>query len=155
MIAKIPVVSGIPFVVEIKHECPACAGNRPIQLLLRTTFADSQEETLSKLETLNASEFRLKVLPNIFGVRGPSGNQSESMIAKLPSPPVSSACPSLPFDFLGWESHRTSENFILPIDPSPRFSSKSTSRRHLVKTIQDTCASSRIHADPSWQDRRQ
>lgn len=70
MIAKFPVVSGIPSMVKAGHECSACRGNRLIQLLLSTTCADCLEEILSKLEALNASEFGSKTFQNIFGLRG-------------------------------------------------------------------------------------
>jgi hypothetical protein len=62
-----PVVSGVPFVVEIEHEFLAYTGSRSIQLLLRTTCADCLKEIRQKL---NANEFGLKIFPNIFEIMG-------------------------------------------------------------------------------------
>lgn len=51
-IAKMPVISQVPFVVDIERLLPAYAGGEPMKLLRRTRFADYLEEIRPRLEAL-------------------------------------------------------------------------------------------------------
>lgn len=65
-IAKMPVISNVPFVVDIERLLPAYSGGEPMKLLRRTTFADYLEEIRPRLEALEKAESKPKVVPRIF-----------------------------------------------------------------------------------------
>jgi hypothetical protein len=65
-IAKMPVISQVPFVVDIERLLPAYSGGEPMKLLRRTTFADYLEEIRPRLEALEKLESKPKVIPRIF-----------------------------------------------------------------------------------------
>lgn len=65
-IAKMPVISQAPFVVDIERLLPAYSGAEPVKLLRRTTFAGYLEEIRPRLEALEAAESKPKVIPRIF-----------------------------------------------------------------------------------------
>jgi hypothetical protein len=67
-IAKMPVISHVPFVVKIERLLPAYARGEPIQLLRRTSFADYLEEIRPRLEALEAGESEPKLIPKIFEI---------------------------------------------------------------------------------------
>lgn len=65
-IAKMPVISQVPFVVDMERLLPAYAGGEPMKLLRRTSFADYLEEIRPRLEALMQKESKPKVVPRIF-----------------------------------------------------------------------------------------
>lgn len=65
-IAKMPVISQVPFVVDIERLLPAYAGGEPMKLLRRTQFADYLEEIRPRLKALEQKESKPKVIPRIF-----------------------------------------------------------------------------------------
>jgi hypothetical protein len=65
-IAKMPVISQVPFVVDIERLLPAYSGGEPMKLLRRTTFADYLEEIRPRLEALEKTESKPKLIPRIF-----------------------------------------------------------------------------------------
>jgi hypothetical protein len=67
-IAKMPVISQIPFVMDVERLLPAYAGGEPMKLLRRTTFEDYLEEIRPRLEALEAAESEPKVIPRIFEI---------------------------------------------------------------------------------------
>jgi hypothetical protein len=67
-IAKMPVVSQIPFVMDVERLLPAYVGGEPMKLLRRTTFDDYLEEIRPRLEALEAAESEPKVIPRIFEI---------------------------------------------------------------------------------------
>jgi len=67
-IAKMPVISQVPLVVDVERLLPAYAGGEPMKLLRRTSFADYLEEIRLRLEALEAEESEPKVIPRIFEI---------------------------------------------------------------------------------------
>lgn len=65
-IAKMPVITQIPFVVDMQRLLPAYASGEPMKLLRRTCFADYLEEIRPRLEALAARESEPKLIPRIF-----------------------------------------------------------------------------------------
>jgi hypothetical protein len=65
-IARMPVISQVPFVVDVARLLPAYAGGETMKLLRRTSFADYMEEIRPRLEALEAEESEPKVIPQIF-----------------------------------------------------------------------------------------
>jgi hypothetical protein len=65
-IAKMPVISQAPFVVDIERLLPAYSGGEPMKLLRRTTYADYLEEIRPRLEALEKKESKPRVIPRIF-----------------------------------------------------------------------------------------
>jgi hypothetical protein len=65
-IAKMPVISQVPFVVDIERLLPAYSGGEPMKLLRRSTFADYLEEIRPRLEALEKKESKPKLIPRIF-----------------------------------------------------------------------------------------
>jgi hypothetical protein len=65
-IAKMPVISQIPYVLDMERLLPAYAGGEPMKLLRRTSFADYLAEIRPRLEALMAKESKPKVIPRIF-----------------------------------------------------------------------------------------
>jgi hypothetical protein len=67
-IAKMPLVSQIPFVMDVERLLPAYAGGEPMKLLRRTTFDDYLEEIRPRLEALEAAEQEPRIIPRIFEI---------------------------------------------------------------------------------------
>jgi hypothetical protein len=67
-IAKMPVISQIPFVLDVGRLLPAYAGGEPMKLLRRTSFADYLEEIRPRLEALEEKESEPKVIHRIFWI---------------------------------------------------------------------------------------
>jgi hypothetical protein len=65
-IARMPVISQAPFIVDIERILPAYSGAEPMKLLRRTTFADYLKEIRPRLEALENAEAKPKVIPRIF-----------------------------------------------------------------------------------------
>ena len=67
-IAKMPVITQIPFVVDMERRLPAYAGGEPITMLRKTSFEDYLEEIRPRLEALEELESDPKVLPKIYEI---------------------------------------------------------------------------------------
>jgi hypothetical protein len=67
-IAKMPLISQAPFVMNIQRQLPAYAGGEPIQLLRQTGFANYLEEIRPRLAALEAEESEPKLIPKIFEI---------------------------------------------------------------------------------------
>ncbi len=67
-IAKMPVISQFPFVVDVERLLPAYAGGEPLKILRRTTFDEYLEEIRPRLEALEEKESESKVIPRIFWI---------------------------------------------------------------------------------------
>jgi hypothetical protein len=67
-IAKMPVITQIPYVLDMVRLLPAYAGGEPMKLLRRTRFADYLEEIRPRLEALMEKESEPKVIPRIFEI---------------------------------------------------------------------------------------
>jgi hypothetical protein len=95
-IAKMPMVSQIPFVMDVERLLPAYAGDEPMKLLRRTTFDDYLEEIRPRLEALQAEESEPKIIPRIFEIWedpeaffGAFGAKNLADFAHLPAQPLS------------------------------------------------------------------
>jgi hypothetical protein len=67
-IAKMPVITQVPFVLDVGRLLPAYAGGEPMKLLRRTPFAEYLEEIRPRLEALEDKESEPKVIPRIFWI---------------------------------------------------------------------------------------
>ena len=65
-IAKMPVITQVPYVLDMERLLPAYAGGEPMKLLRRTSFPDYLEEIRPRLEALAARESLPKLIPRIF-----------------------------------------------------------------------------------------
>jgi hypothetical protein len=65
-IAKMPVITQIPYVLDMERLLPAYAGGEPMKLLRRTSFPDYLAEIRPRLESLAARESQPKLIPRIF-----------------------------------------------------------------------------------------
>lgn len=65
-IAKMPVITQVPYVLDVERLLPAYAGGEPMRMLRQTSFADYLEEIRPRLEALEATESEPKVIPKIF-----------------------------------------------------------------------------------------
>jgi hypothetical protein len=65
-IAKMPVISQIPYVLDMERLLPAYAGGEPMKLLRRTSFADYLAEIRPRLTALMEKESKPQVIPRIF-----------------------------------------------------------------------------------------
>jgi hypothetical protein len=67
-IAKMPVISQMPFVLDVERLLPAYAGGESMKMLRRTSFADYLEKIRPRLEALKEKESEPKVIPRIFWI---------------------------------------------------------------------------------------
>lgn len=65
-IAKMPVISHVPFIVDMERLLPAYSGGEPMKVLRQTTFVDYLERIRPRLKALEKTEPKPKVIPQIF-----------------------------------------------------------------------------------------
>lgn len=68
VIAKMPVIAQVPFVVDMERTLPAYSGGEPIRLLRKTSFTDYLEEIRPRLDDLEEKEPEPQVIPEIYKI---------------------------------------------------------------------------------------